>query len=68
MEHFNSMTNPNYTEDLKQIKNVLDELANIVSDIKTGIVNVTKKVDSTNQMTLDLNLPNVTTTYSDYQE
>jgi len=66
MEHFNSMDNPNYTKDLKHIKNAIDELTNIVSDIKAklGVVDKT----NVNQMSLDLDLPNVTTTYSFYEQ
>ena len=66
MEHFNSMDNPNYTEDLKHIKNAIDELTNIISDIKDKLDVVAKT--NVNQMSLDLDLPNVTTTYSFYEQ
>lgn len=66
MEHFNSMDNPNYTKDLKHIKNAIDELTNIVSDIKAKLGVVDKM--NVNQMSLDLDLPNVTTTYSFYEQ
>jgi len=65
MEHFNSMDNPNYTKDLKHIKNAIDELTNIVSDIKAKLDVVAKT--NVNQMSLDLDLPNVTTSYSSYK-
>ena len=66
MEHFNSMDNPNYTKDLKHIKNAIDELTNIISDIKDKLDVVAKT--NANQMSLDLDLPNVTTTYSFYEQ
>jgi len=66
MEHFNSMDNPNYTEDLKHIKNAIDELTNIISDIKDKLDVVAKT--NANQMSLDLDLPNVTTTYPFHEE
>ena len=55
----------NTKSELKKIHNAIVELTNIVSDIKTELGVVTKKVDNTNQLSLDL--PNVTTT-ADYHD
>jgi hypothetical protein len=51
--------------DLKQIHKAISELTTIVSEIKNELSIVNKKVDDTNQLSLDL--PNVTTT-ADYHE
>jgi|TARA_R110000744_G_scaffold245302_1_gene362056 hypothetical protein len=51
--------------DLKQIHKAIAELTTIVSEIKNELSIVNKKVDDTNQLSLDL--PNVTTT-ADYHE
>ena len=51
--------------DLKQIHKAIAELTTIVSEIKNELNIVNKKVDDTNQLSLDL--PNVTTT-ADYHE
>ena len=56
---------PNTKNDLRKIHSAIVELTNIVSDIKTELGVVTKKVDNTNQLSLDL--PNVTTT-ADYSD
>ena len=55
----------NTKSELKKIHNAIAELTNIVTDIKTELGVVTKKVDNTNQLSLDL--PNVTTT-ADYHD
>ena len=55
----------NTKSELKKIHNAIVELTNIVTDIKTELGVVTKKVDNTNQLSLDL--PNVTTT-ADYHD
>ena len=56
---------PNTKNDLRKIHEAIVELTNIVSDIKTELGVVTKKVDDVNQLSLDL--PNVTTT-ADYHD
>ena len=56
---------PNTKNDLRKIHNAIVELTNIVTDIKTELGVVTKKVDDVNQLSLDL--PNVTTT-DDYHD
>ena len=56
---------PNTKNDLRKIHNAIVELTNIVTDIKTELGVVTKKVDDVNQLSLDL--PNVTTT-ADYHD
>ena len=56
---------PNPRNDLRKIHEAIAELTNIVSDIKTELGVVTKKVDDVNQLSLDL--PNVTTT-ADYHD
>ena len=55
----------NYSKDLKSIREAINDLTNIISDIKTELGVVTKKVDNVNQLSLDL--PNVTTT-ADYHD
>ena len=55
----------NTKSELRKIHSAIVELTNIVSDIKTELGVVTKKVDNTNQLSLDL--PNVTTT-ADYHD
>ena len=52
--------------DLKQIHKAIAELTTIVSEIKNELSIVNKKVDDTNQLSLDL--PNVTTTADYYDE
>ena len=55
----------NTKSELRKIHSAIVELTNIVTDIKTELGVVTKKVDNTNQLSLDL--PNVTTT-ADYHD
>ena len=55
----------NYSKDLKSIREAIYDLTIIVSEIKSELGVVTKKVDNTNQLSLDL--PNVTTT-ADYHD
>ena len=55
----------NYGSELKSIREAISDLTNIVSEIKTELGVVTKKVDNVNQLSLDL--PNVTTT-ADYHD
>jgi t-SNARE complex subunit (syntaxin) len=56
---------PNTKPELKKIHKAIAELTTIVSEIKNELSIVNKKVDDTNQLSLDL--PNVTTT-ADYHE
>ena len=51
-----------YSQDLAHIKSAIDDLTTIVTEIKAELGIMTKTVNDANQVSLDLDLPNVTTT------
>ena len=57
-----------YSQDLAHIKSAIDDLTTIVTEIKAGLGVVTKITNDVNQVSLDLDLPNVTTSYSSYEQ
>tara|TARA_R100001377_G_scaffold65480_1_gene40844 strand:- start:1423 stop:1647 length:225 start_codon:yes stop_codon:yes gene_type:complete len=56
-----------YSQDLAHIKSAIVDLTTIVSEIKAMLGVPTEKESNVNQMSLDLDLPNVTTSYSSYK-
>ena len=55
---------PNYKSDLEQIKVAISDLVSVVTSIKKELGLVSNKINNPNQ--LDLNLPNVNTTWDYY--